>query len=126
MKPLVLGLVFAFYATFAYAADTLDWAYPVLAPAATPTPPNKDPTQKHVPGSNQAYTQAQIDDGFNPPDWYPDEHAPMPQAVAHGDGKVVRGCALCHLPNGAGHPDSAGLAGLPVRYMIREMEAFKN
>jgi len=38
----------------------------------------------------------------------------------------VRGCALCHLPNGAGHPDSAGLAGLSVPYMMREMEAFKN
>ena len=122
MKSLALGLVFALYAMLAYGAETLDWAYPI----APNTPPSKDPTPKHVPGSGQAYTQAQIDDGFNPPDWYPDEHAPMPQAVARGDGKAVRGCALCHLPNGAGHPDSASLAGLSVPYMMREMEAFKN
>ena len=39
---------------------------------------------KSVPGSSKQYTQAQIDDPFNPPDWYPDEHPPMPQIVTHG------------------------------------------
>src|SRR2546429_3462398 len=44
-------------------------------------------------------SQAQIDDGFNPPDWFPEEHPPMPEIVATGR-KPARACALCHLPTG--------------------------
>jgi hypothetical protein len=40
---------------------------------------------KQVPGSERAYTQAQIDDAFNPPDWFPDEHRTMPPIVAQGE-----------------------------------------
>jgi hemoglobin-like flavoprotein len=29
-----------------------------------------------------AQAVVQIDDSFNPPDWYPDEHPPMPEIVA--------------------------------------------
>ena len=62
------------------AADNPDWAYP-----ETPTPQQLDNTEmKSVPGSSKQYTQAQIDDPFNPPDWFPDEHPAMPQIVAHG------------------------------------------
>ena len=44
------------------AADNPDWAYPV-----TPPPPQLDAvTLKSVPGSTKQYTQAQIDDIFNP------------------------------------------------------------
>ena len=38
----------------------------------------------------------------------------------------VWACALCHLPNGTGHPESASLAGLPASYIIRQMVEFKN
>jgi len=79
-----------------------------------------------MPGSSRQYTQAQIDDGFNPPDWFPDEHPPMPQIVAHGAKPVVRACALCHLPTGNGHPESSGVAGLPAAYIMRQMAEFKN
>ena len=79
-----------------------------------------------VPGSSKQYTQANIDDPFNPPDWFPDEHPPMPQVVAHGGPKPAgRACAQCHLPSGDGHPEAASLAGLPVAYVRRQMEAFK-
>ena len=82
---------------------------------------------KPVPGSTKQYTQAQIDDPFNPPDWFPDEHPPMPQIVAHGGAKPAgRACAQCHLPTGDGHPESASLAGLPANYIVRQMAAFKN
>src|SRR5580692_9425039 len=106
----------------AFAADQPDWAYPV-----TPPPGQLDNTvQKSVPSSSQQYTQAQIDDPFNPPDWFPNEHPAMPQIVAHGGPKPAgRACALCHLPSGDGHPESAGLAGLPANYIIRQMNAFK-
>ena len=72
----VLGLL-----TLPAQAQTLpEWAYPVNPP---PTPLD-DTVQKHLPDSTKAYTQAQIDDGFNPPDWYPQDHPPMPDVVAHG------------------------------------------
>jgi cytochrome c553 len=106
----------------ALAADNLDWAYPV-----TPRPEPKDNVVlKGVPGTAKKYTQAQIDDGFNPPDWFPDEHPPMPQIVAHGVRPTVRACALCHLPTGDGHPESSSLAGLPLPYLMRQMAEFKN
>ncbi len=79
-----------------------------------------------VPGSSKQYTQKQVDDPFNPPDWFPDEHPPMPRIVAHGGTKPAgRACAQCHLPSGDGHPESAALAGLPTAYFRRQMEAFK-
>jgi cytochrome c553 len=106
----------------AIAAEGLDWAYPV-----TPKPEPLDNLKlKQVPDSTRAYTQAQIDDPFEPPDWFPDEHPPMPKIVARGDKPGVRACAQCHLPSGDGHPESSSLAGLPVPYILRQMEAFKN
>jgi cytochrome c553 len=103
------------------AAEELDWAYPV-----TPRPePLDNLALKQVPGSTRAYTQAQIDDPFNPPDWFPDEHPPQPPIVAQGNRPAVRACAQCHLPTGDGHPESASLAGLPVPYLMRQMTAFK-
>src|SRR5712691_2015085 len=106
----------------AVAADGLDWAYPV-APRPEPL---DNLVLKQVPGTTRAYTQAQIDDPFNPPDWFPDEHPPLPPIVAQGNKPGVRACAQCHLPSGAGHPESSSLAGLPVPYLLRQMAAFKN
>jgi cytochrome c553 len=121
---IVLGLTFAAaLSAAAFAADqSADWAYPVTPPPK----PQDNTTQKSVPGSAAQYTQAQIDDPFNPPDWFPSEHPPMPQIVAHGGPKPAgRACAQCHLPSGDGHPESAGLAGLPAGYIIRQMGTFK-
>jgi cytochrome c553 len=80
----------------------------------------------HVPGSTKSYTQDQIDDLANPPDWFPDEHAPMPQVVQHGAGGSVLGCASCHLASGLGHPESANLAGVSAAYIMRQLADFKS
>lgn len=113
----------AFLADIAAADDNLDWAYPRTPPAER----HDSVVLKQVPGSSRKYTQAQIDDPFNPPDWFPDEHPPMPPVVAHGGPKPAgRACAQCHLPSGDGHPESSALAGLPASYIVRQMEAFKN
>jgi cytochrome c553 len=123
MKILIsLSLTAMLAAAAALAADNPEWAYP-----ATPPPTPADNTvMKTVPGSSQQYTQAQIDDPFNPPDWFPNEHPPMPQIVAHGGARPAgRACAQCHLPSGDGHPESASLAGLPVSYVRRQMASFK-
>lgn len=107
----------------AYAADNPDWAYP---PIKVPKPADAT-VIKTVPGSSQKYSLAQIDDPFNPPDWFPNEHPPMPQVVAHGGPKPAgRACALCHQPTGDGHPESANLAGLPADYMRRQVGLFKS
>ena len=47
---------------------------PILPPAQ----PQDNVVLKSLPGSSKQYTQAQIDDVFNPPDWFPNEHPPLP------------------------------------------------
>src|SRR3989440_9683451 len=121
MKNPACVLVMALLPGLAIAAENPDWAYP-----PTPKPaPAEGVVQKQVPGSAKQYTLAQIDDGFNPPDWFPEEHPPMPEIVATGR-KPVRACALCHLPTGDGHPESSSLAGLPAAYLVRQMAEFRN
>jgi cytochrome c553 len=123
MRIVFTATVLALSAAMAFAVEGMDWAYP-------PTPKAKGPPDKEkmltVPGSKKQYTAFQIGDGFNPPDWFPDEHPPMPAPVATGRAPAYRACALCHLPTGGGHPESANMAGLPVRYLIRSMEEYKN
>src|ERR1700733_3909812 len=84
MKKFVPLLMFAVLPSFAIAAEQPtaprpDWAFP---PAQTDTNvPQKhdDGLPRHVPGSPKAFTQAQIDDRMNPPDWFADEHPPLPE-----------------------------------------------
>jgi cytochrome c553 len=100
------------------------WAFLV---ADKDQPPAEDENvPKHIPGSTRTYTQAQIDDLFNPPDWFPDEHSPLPAVVARGSGKDVRACGSCHLMSGNGHPESANLAGLSAAYIVATMADFKS
>lgn len=103
------------------------WAFtvnPPPAPGATPAP--VDPAPKQLPGSAASFTVAQTRDAYNPPDWHPNDHPPMPDAVAHGRPKEMRACGFCHLSNGFGRPENAGLAGLPAAYIIQQMADFKS
>ena len=102
------------------------WAYPVNPPAPRgATPPPDDPSPKHVPASDAAFTLRQIRDLFAPPDWHPDNHPAMPEIVAHGRRPDVRACGYCHLPNGQGRPENASLAGLPAGYIVQQMADYK-
>jgi cytochrome c553 len=114
-------LVSASWAQGPQAGKDLAWAYPMPDPA--PGGP-ADAAPKTLSGSSRSYTQAQIDDQFNPPDWFPNEHSPLPTVVQKGI--QAQACGSCHLMSGMGHPESATLAGLPVAYMLRQMEDFKN
>jgi cytochrome c553 len=97
-----------------------EWAF--FVPRVSAGPP---PAHAGGPGTQRL-------DVLNPPDWYPDEHPVMPAVVAHGSpprgaaAAPLLPCALCHLPNGAGHVESASLAGLPEDYILRQFAAFRS
>ncbi len=101
-----------------------DWAYPVAPPDYKAPPDTGQPM--HVPGSSLAFTQKDVDNSFDPPDWFPNDHAPMPQLVAHGKAPVVHACDQCHLTSGHGHPESANIAGLPVDYIVEQLGQFRS
>lgn len=106
------------------------WAFTGNPEANAPRHAAKKPddhTPLRVPGSSQSFTQRQIDAAdFNPPDWHPDDHPPMPEIVAHGRKPSVMACGFCHLPNGQGRPENSSLAGLPAAYIIQQMADFKS
>jgi cytochrome c553 len=101
------------------------WAYPIQPPGVKMDPPDSIHTAEGADPSIKL-TMRQVGDPFGPPDWYPKEHAPMPQIVAHGQRPHVFACILCHLPNGNGHPESASVSGLTVPYIIEQMHAFRD
>ena len=100
----------------------LPWAFHVSLPGLQR---EDDGAVKTVPGSDKSFTVPEINDPFAPPDWYPDEHPPMPDIVATGRSPEVRACSQCHLPNGLGHPESSSLAALPAAYIKQQMEDFR-
>jgi cytochrome c553 len=95
--------------------------------------PDEDPVEQmrpmHLEGSDAAYSRVDVRDGQNVIDWFPNDHPPMPNVVAHGParlGKNTRGCGSCHLPNGKGRPENAGIAGLPPAYIMRQINDFRS
>jgi cytochrome c553 len=123
MRNATLALLIGMATMPAAAAERPDWAFPVMDKVQPPT--QDDGSAKTAPGSDKTYTRKQIDDLFNPPDWYPAMHPPMPPVVAHGDGAAVRACASCHLTTGTGHDESAYVAALPAPYFARQMADYK-
>jgi cytochrome c553 len=124
--------------------DSPAWAYGVPnsppqapaaqgAPGATPAdsqragaPRQPDLSLKHIPDSTQAFTLAQIRDFFNVADWFPGDHPALPDVFVHGRAPDVRGCGMCHMPNGKGRPENAPIAGLPYAYVVQQLADFKN
>ena len=105
-----------------WAQADLEWAYQALEETLI----SFDDEPRTLPGSPNSYTQAEIDDPFTPPDWFPEDHSPMPEVVARGLDNQVRACSQCHLTSGMGHPESSQLAGLSVGYMLRQMADFRS
>lgn len=79
-----------------------------------------------VPGSSLSLRRAEIGIDNGPPDWHPESHPSMPELVAHGGGEDVLACGYCHLPNGQGKPENAGLAGQPFEYLLRQLEDYRH
>lgn len=126
MKQAVWIALLALLPAVAAAAERPEWAYgPEQTGQSVPRRPD-DGKLKQAPGSAKFYTQAQIDDPMNPPDWFPDEHPPMPRVVAHGNGTTVRACIGCHLANGHGHPENSRLPGATAAYLARQLADFRS
>jgi cytochrome c553 len=129
------------------AAEHPSWAYGFTAPPpppgaapAAPAPaaggggggraggaaPAPDTTIYTLPGSTLKLMRNQIGNGFGPADWYPGDHPQMPSIVANGrmEGNVTA-CSLCHMPNGKGRPENAGVAGFSEAYFIQQMMDFR-
>src|SRR5580658_3740865 len=127
-----IALVSSLTMSAAIAADGPPaWAYgfpqpgaPAAAAAGGQAAP--DNSSKRLAGSTLEFTLTQIRDGFGPADWFPGDHPPMPEIVAHGRRPDVRACALCHYPNGKGRAENAPISGLPVAYFIQQMNDFRN
>jgi cytochrome c553 len=120
------------------------WAYGYTTggpdPAAPPCPPaakpldcarsqtrRPDDVRHTLPGSSGSFTEFQIHYDYGPADWYPGDHPPMPDIVAHGrERDKLRACALCHYPNGIGKPENGPASGLPAAYILEQLNAFRN
>lgn len=103
------------------------WLFPVPASSTAPDPTGITPDDSrllHVPGSGVGYTRAQVRDFFAVPDWHADAQPPVPQVVAQGRKPDVYACGYCHLPDGAGRPENATVAGLPAEYIVQQVQAF--
>lgn len=103
------------------------WAFAANPPATQPAAPAPDDGQpRRIPGSSVALTLAQTKNPFDIPDWHPDDHPPAPDVVTHGrKAGAVLACGYCHLPNGQGRPENAGLAGLPAAYIAQQIADFR-
>ena len=110
-------------------ATPLPWAYPLNPPPVpgAPAAPAVDNNAVHkVPGSPVELKMPQIRDLFSPPDWYPGDHPAMPEVASKGRRPDVAACGYCHLPNGQGRPENAGIAGLPAAYIEQVMADYRN
>jgi cytochrome c553 len=122
MRAPILALLIGLAPIASLRAEEPDWAFPITDKVQPPI--KNDDQPKTLAGSAKSYTQSQIDDLKNPPDWFPDMHPPMPDVVTHGTATFA--CGSCHLPIGAGHDESAYIAGLPASYIARQMADFKS
>ena len=90
--------------------------------------PNEQTMPRHLEGSNATFSLVDVRDGQNVIDWFPKDHPLMPNVIQHGPaslGASTRGCGSCHLPNGKGRPENAGVAGLPVPYIMKQIQDFR-
>ncbi len=125
MRISLAVLVFLGVAGSACADDLPAWAFANNPPGPKAATPADDGAVKHVADSTVGLTQTQVRDAFNVPDWHPDNHPAAPDIVLHGRKPAVISCGYCHLPNGLGRPENAGLAGLPAAYIVQQIADFR-
>jgi cytochrome c553 len=120
-----------------------DWLFPhppkpLPTPAVKPAEPKKQAEPKpaeskpateellDIPDSAERFPLSRINDPFNPPDWRPNSHGPMPDVVAKGRKPAVMACAFCHTPSGQGRPENSSLAGLSEGYIRQQLLDYRS
>ncbi|MEO8064010.1 MAG: c-type cytochrome [Pseudomonadota bacterium] len=110
-----------------------EWLFPIdpaslikPRPNAPPPPKPDDVELLGIPDSTEKYTAARIGDLYNPPDWHPNDHIPLPEIVAHGRKPLIIACGFCHTPTGQGRPENSALAGLPEAYIKEQLQDFRS
>jgi cytochrome c553 len=102
---------------------------PWLPPPA-PIPPGEANRKRRIDGSALTFTRLEI--RGNVVDWFPEDHPnPMPGIIKRGPAALVlgttgRACGGCHLSDGSGRPENASPAGLPAKYILRQLNDFRN
>lgn len=98
------------------------------APPPAPIPPAEATRKRRVEGSPLTFTRLEI--RGNVVDWFPDDHPnPMPSIIKRGPaalGSTGRPCGTCHLSDGSGRPENASPAGLSAKYILRQLNDFRN
>lgn len=127
MKNVIGVVALTLLPVVAVAADKPDWAFPVTEKVQPPPRFEGSRVRPAPPGSTLSITRAKADDMYDIPNWYPTLYPSLPKIVQFGNKDTqVRACGSCHLPNGAGHDESAYVAGLPAGYFIRQMADWKS
>lgn len=108
------------------ANSVIPWAYVLNEPTPAGTEPPDPNEVVTVKGSSISMPRSAININNGPPDWHPDAHPPMPAVVATGGREGVVACGYCHLPNGQGKPENAGLAGQPYGYIVQQMADWRD
>jgi cytochrome c553 len=101
--------------------SALTWLTPLGVPDKAPVWDKVKPVG--LDGTSRTVTEAELHDRLKAVDWFPNTHPPMPQPVANGHGGAGA-CGFCHLPDGAGRPENAALAGLSAGYIEEQVAAF--
>lgn len=100
-----------------------EWAFPVAGAANSASEPAAA-DEVRLPGSPVIFHRSNFHGMKQAIDWFPDAHPPAPDVVLHGQGEGGYPCGYCHLPDGRGRPENARLQGLPVHYIVEQVEAF--
>ena len=104
------------------------------APQAPPSRnlrPNQDPGEQTRPRQRRGqharrYSLVDVRDGQNVIDWFPGDHPPMPDVIAHGpaatgrERRAAAARAICRTARDG--PRTRRPAGLPVSYFVRQIE----
>jgi mono/diheme cytochrome c family protein len=102
------------------------WLFPLNPPSEGREPAIDHNTPVTLSGSQRQFTEAQLNDLFYAPDWYPETHSPVPAIVLRGRAPKTFACVYCHSPSGQGRPENASLAGLPAAYIVQQVADMKS
>lgn len=117
-----LALLFAL-GTSATAQGPEEWAFPGGGAANSASEPLAS-DEVRLPGSPIIFHRSAFHGMTQAIDWFPDAHPPAPEVVLHATGDGGYPCGYCHLPDGRGRPENARLQGLPIDYIVEQVEAF--